>query len=91
MEDISNRERNGRNWYKTPIEKRTSGKQIARPNKSQERGAFKCFKCGIRSNFSATCPNKPRIKEIKPEKTEDTKENHEATLQKSDFEPAEEK
>ncbi|MBW0570313.1 hypothetical protein O181_110028 [Austropuccinia psidii MF-1] len=35
MEDITTRTKIGRNWYKSPIDKKTSGKPISKPNKPQ--------------------------------------------------------
>ncbi|MBW0502120.1 hypothetical protein O181_041835 [Austropuccinia psidii MF-1] len=72
-ENITNRTKIGRNWYKPPIDNNTSGKPVSRPNKSQDRAPLKFHKFGSKSNLANTCPNKKRINEIETEKTEDTK------------------
>ncbi|MBW0547458.1 hypothetical protein O181_087173 [Austropuccinia psidii MF-1] len=46
MEDITTRAKIGRNWYKPPIDNKTSGKPILKPNKPQDRAPLKCHKCG---------------------------------------------
>ncbi|MBW0590622.1 hypothetical protein O181_130337 [Austropuccinia psidii MF-1] len=42
MEDITTRKKIGTNWYKFPIDNKTSGKPISNPNKPQDRLPFKC-------------------------------------------------
>ncbi|MBW0508104.1 hypothetical protein O181_047819 [Austropuccinia psidii MF-1] len=64
MEDITTRKEISRNWYKSPIENKTSGKLISRPNKPQDRAPFKCYKCGIISHLANTFPNKPKESKI---------------------------
>ncbi|MBW0546631.1 hypothetical protein O181_086346 [Austropuccinia psidii MF-1] len=74
MEDITTRTKIGGNWYKPPIENKTSGKPISRSNKPQARAPFQCHKCGITSHLANTCPKKTRIDEIEIEKGDDKKE-----------------
>ncbi|MBW0531185.1 hypothetical protein O181_070900 [Austropuccinia psidii MF-1] len=50
MEDITTRTKIGRNWYRSPIDNKTSGKPISKPNKPQDRLPLKCHKCGSTSN-----------------------------------------
>ncbi|MBW0557394.1 hypothetical protein O181_097109 [Austropuccinia psidii MF-1] len=64
MEDITTRTKIGRNWYKSPIDNKTSGKPIVKPNKPQGRLPLKCHKCGSTSHLDNTCPKKTRINEI---------------------------
>ncbi|MBW0504084.1 hypothetical protein O181_043799 [Austropuccinia psidii MF-1] len=49
MEDITARTKIGRNWYKPPMENRTSGKPITKPNKPHDKAPLKFHKC--RSNL----------------------------------------
>ncbi|MBW0528860.1 hypothetical protein O181_068575 [Austropuccinia psidii MF-1] len=74
MEDITTRTKTGRNWYKPPMDKKTSGKPIPKPNKPYDKAPFKCHKCGSKSHLANTCPKKTRINEIEINKVEDTKE-----------------
>ncbi|MBW0550939.1 hypothetical protein O181_090654 [Austropuccinia psidii MF-1] len=90
MEGITTRAKIGRNWYKSPIENKTSGKPILKPNKPQDRLPLKCHKCGSTSHLANTCPKKTRINEINVEKVEDTKEATDVSLYESDSEPSEE-
>ncbi|MBW0492956.1 hypothetical protein O181_032671 [Austropuccinia psidii MF-1] len=90
MEDITTRTKIGRNWYKPPIDNKTTGKPISKTNKPQERAPLKCHKCGSTSHLGNTCPKKTRINEIEIEKVVDTKEANNVTLQESDSEPSEE-
>ncbi|MBW0529567.1 hypothetical protein O181_069282 [Austropuccinia psidii MF-1] len=46
MEDITTRKKIGRNWYKPPMDNKTSGKPITKPNKPHDKAPFKCHKCG---------------------------------------------
>ncbi|MBW0584203.1 hypothetical protein O181_123918 [Austropuccinia psidii MF-1] len=89
MEDITTRTRIGRNWYKSPIDNKTSGKPILKSNKPHERLPLKCHKCGSTSQLANTCPKKTRVNEIEIEKVEDTKETKDVSLHESDFEPSE--
>ncbi|MBW0552391.1 hypothetical protein O181_092106 [Austropuccinia psidii MF-1] len=89
IEDITTRTKIGRNWYKSPIDNKTSGKPISKPNKPQERLPFKCHECGSTSHLSNTCPRKTRSNEIEIEK-DDTKETNDDHVQESDSEPLEE-
>ncbi|MBW0527025.1 hypothetical protein O181_066740 [Austropuccinia psidii MF-1] len=89
MEDITTRAKIGRNWYKSPIDNKTSGKPISKPNKTQDRLPLKCHKCGITSHFANACPKKTRINEIGIEK-DDTKETNDVHVHESDSEPSEE-
>ncbi|MBW0552496.1 hypothetical protein O181_092211 [Austropuccinia psidii MF-1] len=68
MEDITTRTKIGRNWCKSPIDNKTSGKQISKPNKPQDRLPLKFHKCGSTSQLAKTCPKKTRIIEIEIEK-----------------------
>ncbi|MBW0593491.1 hypothetical protein O181_133206 [Austropuccinia psidii MF-1] len=90
IEDITTRTKIGRNWYKSPIDNKTSGKTISKPNKPQDRPPLKCHKCGSTSQLANTCPKKTRIKEINIEKVEYTKETNDVSLHESDSEPSEE-
>ncbi|MBW0503752.1 hypothetical protein O181_043467 [Austropuccinia psidii MF-1] len=90
MEDITTRTKIGRNWYKPPIDNKTSGKQISKPNKPQERAPLKCHKCGSTSHLANTCPKKTRINYIEIEKEVDTKKANDVYLHESDSEPSEE-
>ncbi|MBW0570265.1 hypothetical protein O181_109980 [Austropuccinia psidii MF-1] len=89
MEDITTRTKIGRNWFKTPIDNKTSGKPISKPNKPHDRPPLKCHKCGSTSHLANTFPKKTRVNEINFEKVEDTKET-DVSLHESDSEPAEE-
>ncbi|MBW0503028.1 hypothetical protein O181_042743 [Austropuccinia psidii MF-1] len=46
MEDITTRTEIGRTWYKPPMDNKTSGKPILKPNKPHEKDPLKCHKCG---------------------------------------------
>ncbi|MBW0581678.1 hypothetical protein O181_121393 [Austropuccinia psidii MF-1] len=72
------------------MENKTSGKQISKPYKTQDRAPLKCHKCGITSHLANTCPKKTRIDEIEIEKEDDTKEAKDVTLHESSSEPSEE-
>ncbi|MBW0487199.1 hypothetical protein O181_026914 [Austropuccinia psidii MF-1] len=58
MEDITTRTKIGRNWYKTPIDNKTSWKPNSRPNKPQDGAPLKFHKCGSTSPLANTCPKK---------------------------------
>ncbi|MBW0564173.1 hypothetical protein O181_103888 [Austropuccinia psidii MF-1] len=88
MEDITTRTKIGRNWYKPPMENKTSGKPIPKPNKTHDKAPLKCHKCGSTSHLANTCPKKTRIKEIGIEK-DDTKETKDVSVHESDSEPPE--
>ncbi|MBW0566474.1 hypothetical protein O181_106189 [Austropuccinia psidii MF-1] len=90
MEDITTRTKIGRNWYKSPIYNKTSGKPISKPNKPHDRLPLKFHKWGSTSHLANTCPKKTRINEIEIEKVEDTKETKDVSLHESDSEPSEE-
>ncbi|MBW0463426.1 hypothetical protein O181_003141 [Austropuccinia psidii MF-1] len=90
IEDITTRTKTGRNWYKSPMENKISGKPISRLNKPQKRSLLKCHKCESTSNLANTFPKKTRINEIEMKKAEDTKETNDLSLRKSDSEPSEE-
>ncbi|MBW0528537.1 hypothetical protein O181_068252 [Austropuccinia psidii MF-1] len=89
MEDITTRTKMGRNWYKPPIDNKTSRRTIPKPNKPHDKAPLKCHKCGIPSHLANTCPKKTRINEIEIEK-DDTKETNDASVHESDSEPSEE-
>ncbi|MBW0573561.1 hypothetical protein O181_113276 [Austropuccinia psidii MF-1] len=90
MEDITTRTKIGRNWSKSPIDNKTNGKPISKPNKPQDRLPLKCQKCGSTSHLAKNCPKKTRINEINVEKVEDTKETTDVSLHEIDSEPSEE-
>ncbi|MBW0503369.1 hypothetical protein O181_043084 [Austropuccinia psidii MF-1] len=89
MEDITTREQIGRTWCKLPMDNKTSGKQIPKPNKPHEKAPLKGHKFGSTSNLENTCPKKTR-NEIEVDKVEDTKETNNVSLHDSDSEPYEE-
>ncbi|MBW0533079.1 hypothetical protein O181_072794 [Austropuccinia psidii MF-1] len=88
MEDITTRTKIGRNWYKPPMENKTSGKPIPKPNKPHYKAPLKCHKCGSTSYLANTCPKKTRINEIEIDKVEDTKETNDFSLHDSDSDPS---
>ncbi|MBW0500900.1 hypothetical protein O181_040615 [Austropuccinia psidii MF-1] len=90
MEDIKTRTKIGRNWYKPPMENKTSGKPIPKPNKPHDKAPLRCHKCGSTSHLANTCPKKKRINEIEIDKVEDTKETNNISLHDSNSEPSEE-
>ncbi|MBW0554327.1 hypothetical protein O181_094042 [Austropuccinia psidii MF-1] len=89
MEDITTRTKTGRNWYKPPMDKKTSGKPIPKPNKPHEKAPLKCHKCGSTSYLANTCPKKTRINEIEIEK-DYTKETKDVYVHESDADSSEE-
>ncbi|MBW0500042.1 hypothetical protein O181_039757 [Austropuccinia psidii MF-1] len=89
MEDITTRTKIGRNWYKPPMDNKTSEKTIPKPNKPHEKAPLKCHKCRSTSHLTNTCPKKKRINEIEIEK-DDTKEKNDVPVHESDSEPSEE-
>ncbi|MBW0512266.1 hypothetical protein O181_051981 [Austropuccinia psidii MF-1] len=89
MEDITTRTKIGRNWYKPPMDNKTSGKPIAKPNKPHDKAPLKCHNCVSTSHLANTCPKKTRINKIEIEK-DDTKETNEVPVHESDSEPSEE-
>ncbi|MBW0534871.1 hypothetical protein O181_074586 [Austropuccinia psidii MF-1] len=90
MEDITTRTKIGRNWYKPPINNKTSGKPISKPNTPHDKAPLKCPKCGSTSHLANTCPKKTRINEIEMEKEGDTQEANDVSLDESHSEPSEE-
>ncbi|MBW0526846.1 hypothetical protein O181_066561 [Austropuccinia psidii MF-1] len=90
MEEITTRTKIGRNWYKPPIDNKTSGKTIPKPNKPNEKAPLKSHKCGSTSHLENTFPTKTRINDIERDKVEDTKETNNLSLHDSDSEPYEE-
>ncbi|MBW0546112.1 hypothetical protein O181_085827 [Austropuccinia psidii MF-1] len=90
MEEITTRTKIGRNLCKPPMENKTSGKPIPKPNEPHEKAPLKCKKCGSTSHLENTCPKKTRINEIEIDKVEDTKETNNVSLHESDYEPSEE-
>ncbi|MBW0531677.1 hypothetical protein O181_071392 [Austropuccinia psidii MF-1] len=44
MDNITTRAKVGRNWYKTPMDNKTSGKPILKPNKPHYTALFQCHK-----------------------------------------------
>ncbi|MBW0536493.1 hypothetical protein O181_076208 [Austropuccinia psidii MF-1] len=89
MEYITTRTKIGRNWYKNPMDNKTSGKKIPKPNEPHDKAPLKCHKCGSTSHLANTCPKKTRINEIEIEK-DDTKETKDVSVYESDSEPSEE-
>ncbi|MBW0589048.1 hypothetical protein O181_128763 [Austropuccinia psidii MF-1] len=89
MEEITTRTKIGRNWYKPPMDNKTSGKPIPKPNKSHEKAPLKFHKCGSTSHLANNCPKMTRINEIEMEK-DDTRENNDVSVHESDSEPFEE-
>ncbi|MBW0502674.1 hypothetical protein O181_042389 [Austropuccinia psidii MF-1] len=90
MEDITARTKIGRNWYKPPIDNKTSGKPISKTNEPHYKAPLKCHKCGSKSHLANTCAKKTRINEIEIDKEDDTKEANEVSLHEGDSEPSEE-
>ncbi|MBW0522414.1 hypothetical protein O181_062129 [Austropuccinia psidii MF-1] len=90
MEDITTRTKIGGNWYKPPIDNKTSGKLISRSNKPQARAPFQFHKCGITSHLANTCPKKTGIDDIEIDKGEYKKEKNDVYFQESDSKPSEE-
>ncbi|MBW0467529.1 hypothetical protein O181_007244 [Austropuccinia psidii MF-1] len=92
MEDITNRNKIGRNYYEPPIDNKTCGKPIStkRPTKTQDRAPFKSHNFSSNFNLADSCIKKARINEIQLEKNQDTKETNKATEHESDSEPSEE-
>ncbi|MBW0535680.1 hypothetical protein O181_075395 [Austropuccinia psidii MF-1] len=88
MEDITTTTNIGTNWYKPPIDNKTSGKQISRPNILKDRAPLKRHKCGITYHLADTCSKKMRINEIEIERAEDTKEKNYSALHKRYSEPS---
>ncbi|MBW0508801.1 hypothetical protein O181_048516 [Austropuccinia psidii MF-1] len=89
MEDITTRTKIGRNWYKLPMDNRTSGKPIPKPNKPHEKASLKFHKCGSTSHLANTCPKRTRINKIGIEK-DDTNETNDVPVHESDSETSEE-
>ncbi|MBW0537661.1 hypothetical protein O181_077376 [Austropuccinia psidii MF-1] len=89
MEDITTRTKIGRNWYKPPMDNKTSGKPITKQNKPHYKAPLKCHKCGSISHWANTCPKKTRGNKIEIEK-DDTKETNDFPVHGSDSEPSEE-
>ncbi|MBW0510809.1 hypothetical protein O181_050524 [Austropuccinia psidii MF-1] len=88
MEDITTRTKIGRNWYKPPMDNKTSGKPNPKPNRPHDKASLKCHKCGSTSHLANTCPKSTRISEIEIDPTEDTKETNNVSLHESDYEPS---
>ncbi|MBW0472958.1 hypothetical protein O181_012673 [Austropuccinia psidii MF-1] len=76
IEDITTRTIIGRNWHKPPIDNRTSGKSILRPNKPKARAPLICQKCGSTSQLANTFPKKPRTNERELETTKKKKDKN---------------
>ncbi|MBW0544091.1 hypothetical protein O181_083806 [Austropuccinia psidii MF-1] len=90
MEDIITRKKIGRNWYKPPMENKTSGKPIPKANNTHDKAPLKCHKCGSKSHLANTCPKKTIINEIEIDNVADTKETNNVSLHENDSEPSEE-
>ncbi|MBW0552650.1 hypothetical protein O181_092365 [Austropuccinia psidii MF-1] len=89
MEDITSRTKIGKNWYKPPKDRNTSGKPIPKPNNSHDKACLKSHKCGSSSHFANPFLKKTRINEIEIKK-DDTKEKKGVPVHESDSEPSEE-
>ncbi|MBW0537512.1 hypothetical protein O181_077227 [Austropuccinia psidii MF-1] len=89
MEDITTRTKIGGNWHETPMNNKTNGKPIPKPNKPHDKSPLKFHKCGITSHLANICPKKTRINEIKMEKDDENKTN-DFPVHESDSEPSEE-
>ncbi|MBW0541655.1 hypothetical protein O181_081370 [Austropuccinia psidii MF-1] len=89
MEDITPRTKIARNRYKPPMDNKTSGKPISKPNKPHDKAPLKCHQCGIKSHLANTCRKKTRINEVEIEK-DDTKETKDVFVNERDSEPSEE-
>ncbi|MBW0547028.1 hypothetical protein O181_086743 [Austropuccinia psidii MF-1] len=89
IEDITTRTKIGRNWYKPPMDNKTSGKPVLKPNKPHDKAPLKCYKCGSTLHLASTCPKKTKINEIEINKVEDKKETNNVFLNDSDSEPSE--
>ncbi|MBW0583762.1 hypothetical protein O181_123477 [Austropuccinia psidii MF-1] len=68
MEDITTRTKICRNWYKPPMDNKTSGKTILKPNKPNEKAPLNYHRCESTSHLANTFPKKTRINEIEIEK-----------------------
>ncbi|MBW0518432.1 hypothetical protein O181_058147 [Austropuccinia psidii MF-1] len=90
MEDLTTRTKIGGNWYKPPIDNKTSGKQISKHNKSHDKSPLKCHKFESKSHFTNNFTKKTRINEIEIINKDDTKEANDVSLHESDSEPSEE-
>ncbi|MBW0553161.1 hypothetical protein O181_092876 [Austropuccinia psidii MF-1] len=90
MEDITNRTKIGRNWYKHPMDNKTGGKPIPKLNQQHEKSPSKCHQFGSTSHLANTCPKNTRINEVEIDKVGDTKEKNNVSLHDSDSEPSEE-
>ncbi|MBW0586639.1 hypothetical protein O181_126354 [Austropuccinia psidii MF-1] len=62
MEDITTRTKTGRNWYKPPMDNKTSGKPIPKTNKSHDKAPLKCHKYGSTSHLGNTCPKQESMR-----------------------------
>ncbi|MBW0587671.1 hypothetical protein O181_127386 [Austropuccinia psidii MF-1] len=89
MEYITTRIKIGRNWYKLPMDNKTSAKPIPKPNKPHDKAPLKFYKCGSTSHLANNYPKKTRINEIEIEK-DDTKETNNVPLHESYSGPSEE-
>ncbi|MBW0507018.1 hypothetical protein O181_046733 [Austropuccinia psidii MF-1] len=88
MEGITTRTKIGRNWYKPPMDNKTSGEPNPKPNKTHEKAPLKFHKCGSTSHLANRCPIKTRINEIEIDKVGETKETNNLSLHESDSEPS---
>ncbi|MBW0509777.1 hypothetical protein O181_049492 [Austropuccinia psidii MF-1] len=90
MEDIKTRKKIGRNWYKPPIDNKTNGKPIPKPNKPHDKAPGKFHKCGSTSHLENTFPKRTRINEIEIDKAEYARETTNVSSHDSDSETSEE-
>ncbi|MBW0505846.1 hypothetical protein O181_045561 [Austropuccinia psidii MF-1] len=90
MEDITTTTKSGRNWFKHPMDNKTSGKPIPKLNLPHDKDPLKCHKWGGTSHLASTCPKNTTINEIEIDKLEDTKETNNVFLHDSDAENSEE-
>ncbi|MBW0564404.1 hypothetical protein O181_104119 [Austropuccinia psidii MF-1] len=90
MEDVTTRKKIRRNWYKPPMDNKTSGKSIPKPNKPHDKDPLRFHIFGSTSHLANTCPKKRRINEIEIDEVEDTKETNNVSLHDSDSKHSEE-
>ncbi|MBW0508943.1 hypothetical protein O181_048658 [Austropuccinia psidii MF-1] len=80
MEDITTKTIIGRNWYKPPINNKTSGKLIPKPNKPHDKAPLKFHKCRSTSHLANAFPKE----------TDYTKETNDVPVHESVSAPSEE-
>ncbi|MBW0509964.1 hypothetical protein O181_049679 [Austropuccinia psidii MF-1] len=68
MENITTRTNIGRDWYKPPMDNKTSGKPIPKRNKPHDKAPLRRHKCGSTAHLANTFPKRTRINEIEIDK-----------------------